>query len=197
MASLDQITRFAMLRAFFSQPSGNSFVAEPFFAHGFPHQRADPRRVGSAPNRDQINLSPELRFNDGQRDYARMLDCICGHEGESQTGCDHGHGPIVAFAPICRSAGYALLLKNVVGVTGEFAVHTMYVTLPIQFLDWKSTLICEPMVAMNGNDHLLTKERHNVSSIIDFFAWQCIDHGLKITGKQALPQVPGVGIAKS
>jgi hypothetical protein len=69
-------------RASFSQASRNRFVTEPFFAHSLPYQRADTRRVGSAPDRDQINLSPELRFNDGQRDYPRMLDGICGHEGK-------------------------------------------------------------------------------------------------------------------
>ena len=73
----------------------------------------------------------------------------------------------------------------------------MYVTLPIQFLDWKSTLLCEPMAEMNGNDHLLTKERHNVGSLVDFLAWQRIDNRLKITGEQAIPQVLGVSIAES
>jgi hypothetical protein len=84
-----------------------------------------------------------------------------------------------------------------VGVTGEFAIHPMYVALAIQFLNRKSTLVCEPMALMNGDDHLLSKERHNVSSLVDFFAWQRVDNGLKITGKQAIPQVPGVCIAES
>ena len=127
-----------------------------------------------------------LRFNDGQRDHVRMLDGICGHEGKPETGGDHGHGPIVAFTPIRRRASYALILKYVVSVTGEFAVHPMYVALAVEFLDGKSTFVGELMVLMNGDDHLLTKERHNVSSLVGFFAWQRVNNGLQITGKQPI-----------
>jgi len=60
-----------------------SLCYRPFFAHGLPYQSADTRRVGPAPDRDQIYFSPELGFNDRQCSYARMLDGICGHEGKS------------------------------------------------------------------------------------------------------------------
>src|SRR5215472_16044766 len=181
---------------FLSQASGNCFVAEPFLTHGLPYQCADTRRVGSAPDCDEVHLSPELRFNDRQRGDARMLDGICGHEGKSQTSSDHGHRPIVAFTPIRRGAGDTLLLKNVVGIAGKLAVHPMYVTLAVQLLDRESRLACEPMALMNGDDHLLTEERHNVSSLVDIFAWQRVDNGLKVTGKQAIPQVLGASIAE-
>src|SRR5947209_10244022 len=110
MAKLNHFFQDAC-RAFFSQASRNSLFAEPFLTHGLAYHSADTRRVGSAPDRDQIYLSPELRFNDRQRDYARMLDGICGHEGKPETGGDHGHAPIVALTPIRRRASYALILK--------------------------------------------------------------------------------------
>ena len=72
----------------------------------------------------------------------------------------------------------------------------MYVALAVQFLDWKSAFVGEPMALMNGDDHLLSEERHNVSSVVDFLAWQRINNGLKITGKQAIPQISGVCIAE-
>src|SRR5262245_23638964 len=52
--------------------NSESFAPEPLFVHGFAHQRADGRRMRTAPHADQADLAPELWFNDRQRHHARV-----------------------------------------------------------------------------------------------------------------------------
>ena len=94
------------------------------------------------------------------------------------------------------SADLTPCADETVGITGKFAVYPMDVALTVQFLDRISTFACEPVALMNGDDHLLTKERDNVRSLVNFFPRQGVDDGLKIAGKQALSQILGVRVAE-
>ena len=173
------------------QARGNRFVAKPFFPHGFPHQRAHARRIGSASDRDQIDFAPELRLNHGQRDDAGMPSGIFRHEGKAKSRRNHGQGPIVAFTPVGRRACHAFFLEDMVGVAGEFAIHPVNIRFAIELPDRKSTFAGETMTAMNCDDHLLLKQRHHVRALIELFARQRVDDDFEVAGKQAIPQAPG------
>ena len=43
------------------------------------------------------------------------------------------------------------------------------------------------MPAMDGDDHLLRKERRDMRALVEFLARQRVDDHFEIAGKQALP----------
>ena len=99
-----------------------------------------------------------------------MLCGIFGHKGKAKSRRDHGQGPIIAFTPIGRRAGHAFFLENVVSVAREFAIHPMNVTFAVQLSHWERALASKPMIAIDRDNHLLTKQRHNVGALVEFFA---------------------------
>src|SRR5262249_54922922 len=111
-----------------------------------------------------------------------MLYGIGRHEGEAQPGCYHRQSPIVAFAPIGRRAGDALLLKNLIGVPREFPVHAVNVIFAIHFSHRKFPLVGESVAAMHSEHHLLAKEWDAMDTLVTLRARQCVDDGLEVTG---------------
>jgi hypothetical protein len=120
---------------------GHRPLAEPGLAHRFTYKRPDPGRIPTPPHAHEVHLSPKLGFDDRQTHHARVFDCVRRHECESQPGGDHCQGPVIALAPISRRAGNSLLLENLVGVTGEFAVHAMDIALVVHLPNWE----CPPL----------------------------------------------------
>src|SRR5215475_7117472 len=106
-------------------------MAEPILAHCFAHERAKSWRVRTASDAHQVYIAPELRFDDRQSDNTRVLDSVRWHEGEAEASRHHRQCPIVALAPIGWHASDPLLLKDLVGIASELAVHAVNVPLAI------------------------------------------------------------------
>src|SRR5215467_6977617 len=104
-----------------------------------------------------------------------MVRGIFGHERKAEPRSDHSQGPIVALAPIGRRASHAFLLKDMIGVAGELAIHSMDIAFPIQLPDRESALAREPMLAMDGDHHLLRKQRHDMRTLVELLPRQRID----------------------
>src|SRR5215470_7029211 len=85
-----------------------------------------------------------------------MVRGIFRHERKAEPRSDHSQGPIVALAPIGGRASHAFLLENMIGVAGELAIHSMDVAFPVQLPDREGALASESMLAMDGDDHLLS-----------------------------------------
>src|SRR5262249_15646848 len=132
------------------------------------HERADTRRIRSAAYSDKIHFSPELGLNDGERDDAGMVRGIFRHERKAKPRSDHSQGPIVALAPIRGRASHAFLLKDMIGVAGKLAIHSMDIAFPVQLPDREGALASEPMPAMDGDDHLLRKQRHDMGAVVEW-----------------------------
>ena len=99
--------------------------------------------------------------------------------------------------PKRRRASYALLVKNIVRIAGELAVHSMNVVLAIKSLTGKPRSFAKSMLTMNSYNHLFCKKRLHVRSVIDFLARQGINDDFEVSGKQQLPQFYRAGVAKS
>ncbi len=89
-----------------------------------------------------------------------------------------------------------MFLKNLVGVTGEFAVYAMDVAFAVHLSNGECTLIGETMAAVNSKNHLLTKQRNRMSALVGFFARQCIDDDLEIASQKARTQIFCIRVAK-
>src|SRR6266446_4974203 len=109
-----------------------------------------------------------------------MLDGICRHEGEAQSRRNHRKGPVVALAPIGGRAGDALLLQNLICVTGELTIYAMDVVLAVHLPHRKRPLVSEAVTAMHGEHHLLTKKRNGMGSLIGLLTRQRVDHGFEV-----------------
>ena len=88
-----------------------------------------------------------------------------------------------------------LLLEDVIGIAGKFAIHSVNVGFAIEFLDRKSAFASKTMPAMNRDNHLLLKQRHHVGALIELFTRQRVDDNLKVAGEQTLSQLLGIRIA--
>src|SRR6266511_4649529 len=53
------------------------------------------------------------------------------------------------------------------------------------------------MIAIDRDNHLLSEQRHNVGTLVKFFAGQRVDDDFEVAAKQPIPQIPGVCITKA
>ena len=63
----------------------------------------------------------------------------------------------------------------------------MDIAFSVQLPDWERALARKPMPAMDGDHHLLRKQRHDMRAVTAILARQCVDRDFEIAGEQALP----------
>ena len=108
----------------------------------------------------------------------------CGHEGEAETGRDHGKNPVVAIAAIHAFDLRAALGKNIARDVGLLAIDAVEVTLAVEITDADLGSIGEPMLATEHDEELFPEERKIMKPLVDLVR-PAIDGGLQSAVEQA------------
>src|SRR5437588_7031379 len=134
------------------------------FAHRS-DESADRRRVAAPRHRDEADIAPHLRIDDGPGEDARINGAEFGNETDAEATGHKVEDPVFALAFVGDIESRAVILDEKGEVVAEFTVEPSQIGLAIDIDDCDRRLAGEAMAGRKADEETLLVEHFEIEAL--------------------------------